>query len=119
MDDQEAREDEEESARAQYNDLMRAYAAALVARDTTVPELFSEATLAWDRLRTFPCEEAALPFDMHLLLALSFAIQATDAVEARRLYDSMSEDFQRNIDAVDTFGPTLKIWRITKPKPPP
>jgi hypothetical protein len=104
-------DDTEDEARGQYQDALHSYAAALVARDPIAKELFAKATAAWERLRTLPCEEAQLDIDMHLVAALAFAVQARDACEAKRIYDSMSDRYQRDTDAAEAFEPgSLKIW---------
>ena len=103
--------DAEEAARDNYRDILGEYGAALAAREAHAPELLARATEAWDFLRSFDCEEAQLPYDMHLVAALAFAVQATDAAEAKRLYSYMTEEFQRLTDGADGLNPgSLKIW---------
>jgi hypothetical protein len=98
-------ESAEERARQQYHDLIAAYGAALAAKEPCAQERFVEATAAWEHLRTFRCEEAELDADMHLVAAFSFAIQAHDIVEARRVYEAMSEKYQKLADGAETIEP--------------
>ena len=101
----------EDAARHQYHDLINAYGSALVAKDPSATELFAQATAAWERLRAFKCEESELDADMHLVAAFSFAIQARDRVEAKRLYDAMSEAYRATTDGAEGIEPgSLKIW---------
>jgi hypothetical protein len=102
------------STKAEYHRLVQSYVDALSEKDPIAGELFVQATVVWVRLREFGREEARLDFDMHLVLAFSGAIQAGDAVEAKRLYDAMSDDYRRTTDGADALEPgSMKIW-LTK-----
>jgi len=98
-------------AKEGYRRLINAYGDALAAKDPIATELFAQATAAWERLREFNGDESKLDYESHLVLALSFAIQGCDSVEAKRIYDAMSDGYRATADGVDTLAPgSMKIW---------
>jgi len=106
-------ESSHDRAKEEYRRLINAYGDALTAKDPIAAELFAQATAAWERLRELNGDEAKLDYESHLVLALSFAVGAGDPVEAKRIYDAMSEGYRETADGVDALKPepgSMKIW---------
>jgi hypothetical protein len=100
-----------DDAKAEYRRLMDSYGDALKAKDPLAKELFARATGVWEQIRAFNREESQLDADMHLVLAISHAIQADDPVEAKRIYDAMSEKYRSTADGLEAMKPgSTKIW---------
>lgn len=107
----------EDAARLQYQQLINEYGAALAAKeDARAKDLLVRATVAWEKLRTFPGPESEIDSDAHLVAAIQFAIKADDPHEAKRLYDSMSAKFQNIING-DSKNTTLMAWLATANDP--
>jgi hypothetical protein len=85
---------------------------ALTAKDrATAGTIFETARDRWLRLRAVRRDEALMDEELHLVGALSCAVEAADALEARRIYDLMSPEYKEATDRADSLQPgSLKIW---------
>jgi hypothetical protein len=93
-----------------YRRLMATYGYALSTGDPMAQTVFAEATALWEQLRALDRDEQLDP-DRHLVLAISYAIQANDPVEAKRIYDAMSESSRSTADELEAMRPgSTKIW---------
>lgn len=104
--------DSYEELSREYQELLEAYGDALKTGDPRVATLFAQATAAFKALQDLHGSlESALNEDAHLARALSYAVVAGNAAEARRLYEAMSEVERRNVDKAEEIGAhQLRIW---------
>jgi tetratricopeptide (TPR) repeat protein len=105
--------DEDKRVRDEYRRSLDAYGEALKRRDPNAPALFVQAGAIWERLCSFGGPEAERP-EMYVVLAFFHAVAAADPEEAKRLYDLMSPECQRQTDLADAryhLSPgSMKIW---------
>lgn len=96
-----------------YRRLMLKYLAALKARSPVARLLLLDAEEGFRHIVAIApnSAEASAGVSMHVTTAFTFACDAGDENEARRLYDTMSEADQKSIDALDAKEPgSMKIW---------